>query len=107
MFLIKINMIDLRRIDTEIIKSYNLDTKMKKPNSKRFYHCVKSLCPIIYLVCLIVNFSCSDPKSEEYFVRQCDFVSDYQYNDTTKWAITCRVWGLLKYYNTPQNLDHL
>jgi len=92
-------MIDLRRIDTEIIKSYNLDTKMKRPNSKRFYHCVKTLCPIIYLVCLIVNFSCSDPKSEEYFVRQCDFVSDYQYNDTTKWAITCRVWGLLKYYH--------
>ena len=72
---------------------------MKRPNSKRFYHCVKSLCPIIYLVCLIANFSCSNTKSEEYFVRQCDFVSDYQYNDTTKWAITCRVWGLLKYYH--------
>ena len=61
-------MIDLRRIDTEIIKSYNLDTKMKRPNSKRFYHCVKTLCPIIYLVCLIANFSCSNTKSEEYFV---------------------------------------
>lgn len=26
-------------------------------------------------------------------------VCDYPFNDTTKWAITCRVWGLLKYYH--------
>jgi|GEM_PF-2076015 Periplasmic protease len=36
---------------------------------------------------------------DEYFVRPCEFVCDYPYNDTTKWAITCRVWGLLKYYH--------
>ena len=37
------------------------------------------------------------PKS--YFVKPIDVVCDYPFNDTTKWAITCRVWGLLKYYH--------
>jgi len=39
----------------------------------------------------------SIPKS--YFVRPCEFVCDYPFNDTTKWAVTCRVWGLLKYFH--------
>ena len=37
------------------------------------------------------------PKS--YFVQPIEVVCDYPFNDTTKWAITCRVWGLLKYYH--------
>ncbi|GHV58365.1 hypothetical protein FACS1894182_10320 [Bacteroidia bacterium] len=32
-------------------------------------------------------------------MRPCEFVCDYPFNDTTKWAITCHVWGLLKYYH--------
>lgn len=52
----------------------------------------------ICLAC-IMQVSCSQSKSEKYFVKPCNFVCDYQYNDTTKLAITCRVWGLLKYYH--------
>ena len=37
------------------------------------------------------------PKS--YFVKPIDVVCDYPFNDTTKWAVACRVWGLLKYYH--------
>ena len=48
---------------------------------------------------LSVISSCSSQiKTREYFVRPCEFVCNYPFNDTTKWAITCRVWGLLKYY---------
>ena len=39
----------------------------------------------------------SDPIS--YFVKPIDAVCDYPFNDTTKWAVTCRIWGLLKYYH--------
>jgi C-terminal processing protease CtpA/Prc len=53
---------------------------------------------IIYLAC--ITLSChSQTEPKEYFVRSCEFVCDYPFNDTTKWAITCRVWGLLKYYH--------
>jgi C-terminal processing protease CtpA/Prc len=53
---------------------------------------------IAYIAC--VTISChSQSKSREYFVHPCKFVCDYPFNDTTKWAITCRVWGLLKYYH--------
>lgn len=49
-------------------------------------------------------FSCSsypDSKAQEsrYFVRPIESVCDYSFNDTTKWVITCRVWGVLKYYH--------
>ena len=37
------------------------------------------------------------PKT--YFVKPMEFICDYQFNDTTKWAITCRIWGLLKYFH--------
>jgi hypothetical protein len=36
---------------------------------------------------------------KEYFVRQCSFVCDYPFDEISKYAITCRVWGLLKYYH--------
>jgi hypothetical protein len=56
---------------------------------------------LIFIVCIgCVIFGCgSHPEPREYFVRPCEFVCDYPFNDTTKWAITCRVWGLLKYYH--------
>jgi hypothetical protein len=45
-------------------------------------------------------FGCSfNSEPKEYFVRPCEFVCNYPFNDTTKWVITCRVWGLLKYYH--------
>ena len=53
---------------------------------------------IVCTSCIILG-SCSYPEPKEYFVRPCEFVCDYPFNDTTKWAITCRVWGLLKYYH--------
>ena len=37
------------------------------------------------------------PKT--YFVKPIEVVYDYPFNDTTKLAITCRVWGLLKYFH--------
>ncbi|GHU72379.1 hypothetical protein FACS189413_15390 [Bacteroidia bacterium] len=53
---------------------------------------------IAYIGC--ITLSChSQPEPKEYFVRPCEFVCDYPFNDTTKWVITCRVWGLLKYYH--------
>ena len=47
-----------------------------------------------------VLFGCSSyPESKKYFVRSCSFVCNYPFNDTSKYAVTCRVWGLLKYYH--------
>ena len=53
---------------------------------------------IVYIGCSILS-CCSQSEIGQYFVRPCEFVCDYPYNDTTKWVITCRVWGLLKYYH--------
>ena len=44
------------------------------------------------------------PKS--YYVKPIDVVCDYPFNDTTKWAVTCRVWGLLKYYHPSVTAGH-
>jgi len=52
----------------------------------------------IYLGCVTLSY-CSHPEPKEYFVRPCEFVCDYPFCDTSKWVITCRVWGLLKYYH--------
>ncbi|MDR2039745.1 MAG: hypothetical protein LBQ60_17630 [Bacteroidales bacterium] len=49
---------------------------------------------------IVMLWGCrSHAGPEGYFVRPCEFICDYPFNDTTKWAITCRVWGLLKYYH--------
>jgi hypothetical protein len=55
---------------------------------------------IFYVLCLFA-FGCSQTKQveKEYFVRQCSFVCDYPFDEISKYAITCRVWGLLKYYH--------
>ncbi|MDR1120269.1 MAG: hypothetical protein LBM08_05060 [Dysgonamonadaceae bacterium] len=42
---------------------------------------------------------CSNTGTGEYFVRSIPVVCDYPFNDTSKFAVTCRVWGLLKYYH--------
>ena len=42
---------------------------------------------------------CSEDVPKSYYVKPIDVVCDYPFNDTTKWAVTCRVWGLLKYYH--------
>ena len=62
---------------------------------------------IIFATTIFFVLFCSCSKNEpkeffearEYFVRPCDFLCDYPFNDTTKFAITCRVWGLLKYFH--------
>ena len=41
----------------------------------------------------------NEGENKSYFVKPIDTVCDYPFNDTTKWAVTCRVWGLLKYYH--------
>ena len=38
--------------------------------------------------------------------RKVSVVCDYPFNDTTKWAVTCRVWGLLKYYHPNVTAGH-
>ncbi len=41
----------------------------------------------------------NDDVPKSYFVKPIVAVCDYPFNDTTKWAVTCRVWGLLKYFH--------
>lgn len=53
----------------------------------------------IFIICILFGCSQSKLNQKEYFVRPCEFVCNYPFNDTTKWVITCRVWGLLKYYH--------
>jgi len=54
----------------------------------------------IYLIISIFAITgCKKTDKREYFVKPIEVVCDYPFNDTTKWAITCRVWGLLKYYH--------
>ena len=53
---------------------------------------------VVYISSIILC-CCTHSDSGKYFVRPCEFVCDYPFNDTTKWTITCRVWGLLKYYH--------
>ena len=50
-------------------------------------------------IIVIALFGCKKPNKKEYYVKPIEVVCDYPFNDTTKWAITCRVWGLLKYYH--------
>ena len=54
-----------------------------------------------YLIFIIVIaiFGCKKTEKKEYYVKPIEVVCDYPFNDTAKWAITCRVWGLLKYYH--------
>jgi C-terminal processing protease CtpA/Prc len=46
-------------------------------------------------------FGCTQTKQDEkeYFVKQCSFVCDYPFDEISKYAVVCRVWGLLKYYH--------
>jgi hypothetical protein len=53
----------------------------------------------IWIFCLL--FGCTQTKQDEkeYFVKQCSFVCDYPFDEISKYAVVCRVWGLLKYYH--------
>ena len=42
-----------------------------------------------------------------YVVNSIDAVCNYPFNNTTKWEVTCRVWGLLKYYHPNMNDEKL
>ena len=53
------------------------------------------LLQIILPYCIFGN----DDAPKSYFVKPIEVFCDYPFNDTTKWAVTCRVWGLLKYYH--------
>lgn len=55
---------------------------------------------IILFICFCWILSCNAQNTvKEYFHRPIQFVCEHPFNDTTKWAVTCRVWGLLKYYH--------
>jgi len=53
---------------------------------------------IVLIGCFIIGCN-SNKETKEYFVGPCAFECNYPFNDTTKWIITCRVWGMLKYYH--------
>ena len=41
----------------------------------------------------------NEEVKKQYFTQPIEVVCDYPFNDTSKYAITCRVWGLLKYHH--------
>ena len=54
------------------------------------------------------EYDVKQTDKREYYVKPVKFVCNYPFNETSKWAVTCRVWGLLKYYHpnvTTGNLD--
>ena len=51
------------------------------------------------LITLWIVTGCKNTAMKEYYVRPVSFVCEHQFNDTTKFAVTCRVWGILKYYH--------
>ncbi|MDR1339528.1 MAG: hypothetical protein LBK58_05710, partial [Prevotellaceae bacterium] len=53
----------------------------------------------IFISCVLFGCSFHNKPKLDFFFQQCEFVCDYPFNDTTKWVITCRVWGLLKYFH--------
>jgi len=53
----------------------------------------------IFIITVLVFIGCQKIDKREFYVKPIKVVCDYPFNDTTKWAITCRVWGLLKYYH--------
>jgi hypothetical protein len=69
-------------------------------------HMTYRLIYIIFASFLLACLSKSEPKPRrEYFVRPVEFVCGYTFNDTTKWVIACRVWGLLKYYHPIPDIE--
>lgn len=53
----------------------------------------------VAFVCSLIVCCSTKHESGKYFVRPGKFVCDYPFNDTSKWVITGRVWGLMKYYH--------
>jgi len=65
---------------------------------------------IITLLQVILPYSTfgNEDAPKSYFVKPIDFICDYPFDDVNKLAVTCRVWGLLKYFHpnvTAGNLD--
>ena len=59
-------------------------------------------------VILPQNIFGNDDAPKSYFVKPIDVICDYPFDDVNKLAVTCRIWGLLKYYHpnvTAGNLD--
>jgi len=61
---------------------------------------------IIVLLSLPLLCLGNSDDQKSYYVKPIDFVCDYPFNDTTKWAVTCRVWGLLKYFHPNVTAGH-
>jgi len=55
----------------------------------------------ITLLQVFFSYRCfgNDDTCRTYFTKPIEVVCNYPYDDITKWAITCRVWGLLKYFH--------
>jgi len=67
-----------------------------------------------FIFFLFFNSSISDildmeeyAPPQNYYVKSMDAVCNYSFNNTSKWAVTCRVWGLLKYYHPNLNDETL
>ena len=57
---------------------------------------------LIIIIYVHVQFLCNifaEVPPKTFFIRPIEVICDYTFSDTSKWAITCRVWGLLKYYH--------
>lgn len=62
---------------------------------------------LLHIILAYDVFGKEDVQKMSYFVNPIEVVCDYPFNDTTKWAVTCRVWGLLKYYHPNVNAGKL
>ena len=72
---------------------------LKKRYSVRLILTICIISVVVVLISIYAYFGYKEFGCKEYFVRPCEFICDYQYKETTKWAITCRAWGLMKYYH--------
>jgi len=56
----------------------------------------------IYIIISVglLLFGCKSKTEEKtYFVKDWHAVCEYSFNDTSKYVVTCRVWGILKYFH--------
>ena len=62
---------------------------------------IKKIIIIIMLLLVILPYNVfgDDNVSKSYFVEPIDVICDYPLNEVNKFAVTCRVWGLLKYFH--------
>ena len=56
----------------------------------------------LYIIILfsLIFLGCRQKKEERaYFFSEWPAVCEYSFNDISKFVITCRVWGVMKYFH--------